>query len=105
MKILLRLYRASEIQEMYICISIYLKRERDKIYLISRFVIYTYHSDMNVFLERFAVDGLRGAFVIACVVSAGLLYIQSSGVLEILDGGEIPVPGAPPDLTWHVQLA
>lgn len=60
---------------------------------------------MNVFLERLAVDGLRGTFVVAGVVSAGLLYIESSGVLEILDGGEVSAAGAPPDLTRHVELA
>lgn len=82
-----------------------LKQEKDKIFkLIS--LLYTYHSDMNVFFERFAIGGLRGTFVIARVVSAGLLYIESSRIdLEILDGGEIPAASAPPDLTRHVELA
>lgn len=59
---------------------------------------------MNVFLEEFAVDSLRGALVVARVVSAGLLYVESSAVFEI-DGGEIPAVGAPPDLTGHVERA
>lgn len=60
---------------------------------------------MNVFLEKFAVGSLRGALVVARVVPASLLYIESSAVLEILDGGEISAAGAPPDLTRHVELA
>lgn len=60
---------------------------------------------MNVFLEQFAISGLGGTFVVARVVSAGLLYIESSTIFEILDGGEIPAIGAPPDLTGHVELA
>lgn len=60
---------------------------------------------MNVFLEEFAVGSLRGALVVASVVSAGLLYVESSDVFEILDSSEILAVGAPPDLTRHVQLA
>lgn len=82
----------------------YLKQEKDKIFKLTD-SLYTYHSDMNVFLERIAVGGLRGTFIVARVVSAGLLYIESSRVLEILDGGEIPAASAPPDLTRHVELA
>jgi len=65
----------------------------------------TYHSDMNVFLEEFTVGSQRRALVVARVVSAGHLYIESSAVLKILDSSEIPAIGAPPDLTWYVELA
>lgn len=60
---------------------------------------------MNGLLERFAVGGQRGALVLARVVPAGLLDVEPSDVFKVLDGGEIPVAGAPPDLTRHVQLA
>jgi len=67
-------------------------------------VHYTYHSDMDIFFEQFAAGGLRRAFVVARVVSAGLLYVETSHELEI-DGSEIPAADAPPDLARHAQLA
>lgn len=60
---------------------------------------------MNIFFEEFAVDSLRGAFVIARVVSAGFLYVKSSDVVKLIDSAEIPAVGTPPDLTRHVQFA
>jgi len=68
-------------------------------------VHYTYHSNMDIFLEQFAAGSLRRALVVARVVSAGLLYVETSHEFEVIDGGEIPAAGAPPDLAWHAQLA
>lgn len=64
----------------------------------------TYHSDMNGFLQKLAVDGLGHAFVVSRVIPAGLLDVEPSAILRV-DGGEVPVADAPPDQAWHVDPA